>query len=144
MIKSYTGLIKDGTLHGDGIAVYANDEKYEGMWVYGKRHGQVSHHKERGRAKSFIHTWVSICLSLYSQPCRMLGSHTRWKALCLRIYVQYHIIKNLPLFLFDQGNYTYADGSVYKGQWDNDKIHGTGKSLLDSWIENMTTGLEAQ
>ncbi len=23
-----------------------------------------------------------------------------------------------------QGTYTYADGSVYTGQWENDKIHG--------------------
>lgn len=44
-------------------------------------------------------------------------------------------VKELPWLPFHQGSYTYADGSVYKGQWDNDKIHGTGKSLFQQCID---------
>ena len=42
MITSYAGSILDGTLHGRGNAVYANGERFDGDWVHGKRHGQVS------------------------------------------------------------------------------------------------------
>lgn len=42
MITSYSGSILEGTLHGRGNAVYVNGERFDGDWVHGKRHGQVS------------------------------------------------------------------------------------------------------
>ena len=35
----YSGEISNGQMHGQGTLVYPNREKYEGDWVYGKRHG---------------------------------------------------------------------------------------------------------
>ena len=38
----YTGQILDGQMHGRGALIYPNGERYEGAWVYGRRHGCVS------------------------------------------------------------------------------------------------------
>ena len=37
----YTGQILDGQMHGRGALIYPNGERYEGAWVYGRRHGCV-------------------------------------------------------------------------------------------------------
>jgi hypothetical protein len=55
MITSYSGTIQDGTLHGRGEAVYANGERFEGDWVYGKRHGQV---RRPARSVPFHDAWA--------------------------------------------------------------------------------------
>jgi len=54
MITSYSGSIQDGTLHGRGCAEYANNEKFEGDWVYGKRHGQVSDGGGEGERRKHV------------------------------------------------------------------------------------------
>lgn len=89
-------------MHGKGCLVYPNGERYEGNWVYGKRHGCV--------CASAAAPWRRFAV-------RRVRARTAW-------------CPHPPARLRCRfGSYYYLDGGRYEGEWVDDRIHGKGKSV---------------
>ena len=99
--SQYTGGFSQGLPHGKGIMKYSNGDKYLGRWANGKRHGKG----------------------------KLIMKHQGY-------YIGSFVKDRMEGF----GTFNYDNGDEYKGYFSNGKYHGTGiytysngKILSGSW-----------
>jgi hypothetical protein len=99
-----------GLLHGMGILNWANGNKYEGQCLAGKRHGQGTMHWAGG--SSYFGEWVGD---------KIHGKGTLRNSNGNTYEGQWDKGQRSG-----QGKETFANGTWYEGQWINDKPSGEG------------------
>jgi len=94
-----------GERHGTGKATLSNGDVYEGQYEKGQRHGEGVYKFKASRVK--INRVYNL---IFQGGARYVGSYSRNKKV-------------------GDGKMYFPDGSVYSGQWDDDKKNGVGEFL---------------
>lgn len=104
-------------MHGYGVYIYADGDKYEGEWREDKRHGRgtvIYAAPDGGVAEKYEGDWVDgTCLSVCS--------FVRLVLFC--VYMLTVCVSMNPTGkMHGTGKYFYADGGVYEGEWVDGKV----------------------
>ena len=186
----YSGNFKDGQPNGVGILQYSNGNKYEGQWKSSSRHGLGTMHFQSGDryegefannkfegpgiyyfndGRKYDGQWKNDkpdgMGTLYKPGQNpIVGSWDQGKLLTSRAQSQQSRSRdcNMEYCEDGQGRFTYADGSVYEGEflngvpfgkgicyylngavyegmWRHHEPHGQGKMTLENGIVHRGT-----
>jgi len=125
----YSGSWKEGKRHGKGTMCYKSGSKYEGMWENNLKHGQgtmhwvKSHERYTGEWKNDLqdgygeHLWEEMDRSEYSAT---------QKQMCNNYKGHFNAGKRSGA-----GRFSYANGSVYEGDWVDNQKDGVGVFIFD-------------
>ena len=112
----FEGDYKNGKRSGQGVETYANGARYEGGWFQNKWDGEGTYTDDRGRA--------------YRGRWNNSGRHEKGIFMSANgdIYVGDMRVGTFgSVKPSGKGTIKYADGTVFRGKWDNGKRSGTGK-----------------
>lgn len=127
---TYDGKYKKGLRHGQGVGVWSDGSRYEGMWKYGAMNGKGTYtskgNKYEGMWKNGKKEGTGVLT--YADGSVYTGE-----------------------FRDDQrsgtGKMKFADGSSHEGQWKNDMANGSGKHIwtsgtqyIGNWKDNQMHG----
>ena len=122
----YVGEFRDDKRHGQGVFSYFSGDRYEGDWVEDKRHGQgtLTFHNDDvyvGRYGRRSHFATAARRRVRAGALRFVQGRDRndWR----REAGGGSFVDD---FMDGHGEYTYADGNKYIGDWKGDLKHGYG------------------
>jgi len=137
----YDGECVDGKRHGHGIYTYKEEcMRYNGMWLNDKTNGKgrlyLSYGRIEGMFDGDIISLEKIIMndgSIYTGEIELDKDDRTLSTYTLGTGKMYYVDGTLYEGQFKnnkrhgQGNMIYNDKSVYEGFWENDERHGSGK-----------------
>jgi hypothetical protein len=145
-------------MHGKGTLIYPNGERYEGNWVYGKRHGFGTYFYLDSGAFGFFRTkwrgervgcdararaaasWAQRCVYAATQGARR-------RALRLLRHPRTRLQERPPSPHPFLPTSLIVCAGRYEGEWVDDRIQGRGKSIYANgnvyegeWVDGRING----
>ncbi len=131
--KYKCGIWRNDELHGQGVQVWANGERYEGSWKGGRRHDQGVYmwpNGDRYEGRWEENKRQGQGVQVWADGSRYEGSWENDKKHGQGVQVWADGNRYEGSFQDDkkhgQGVQVWADGSRYEGSYKNDKSHGQG------------------
>ena len=166
-VELYSGDVKDGKKHGQGIKTFSNGKKQVGIWknnkfvccydkgiyFFKKYHfytGEFKNYKPYGRGKITYpngDTYVGFVISGLDQSGNKVNGNRHGQGTMTFPDERKYVGEWKNNKLNGQGTMTFPDGRKYVGEWKNNKLNGQGtmtfpdgRKYVGEWKDNQING----
>ncbi|MEN1760237.1 dynamin family protein [Anoxynatronum sibiricum] len=139
--RKYVGEWAEGKRHGRGTLTLADGDEYVGEYFEGKRHGQSTYTWADGR--KYVGEWTEGVPNGKGTMYRLNGDVYEGD-----VKGEANDSGGWSFVYHGYGTYAWDEGSIYVGEWADDKRHGQGtytwadgRKYVGEWTEGVPNGI---
>ncbi len=145
----YTGSFSMSKMHGEGRMVFHTGDRYIGQW----QHNEMYHQGVMEYDNGDIYTGMWCCGHRSGKGLQKFVNGDAYDGYWVEgeMCTYIHVVDSRSAIYAEHrksGTMTYADGSIYTGEWEHDKPHGTGRLIsaygavlqVGKWVKGAFVG----